>query len=429
MTDHTPDQLHTGEALEHRQVFGIDVRDCGAMGDGITDDSAAIQRALDRGCPRVVIPVGTYRIGSTLRLPAGAHLIVHPQATLRLADGAGVDDRSFLVTNATGARDIQIEGGIWDGNNQANPRGPDAPGSYTGVVLGFEKMVGLSLRHMRIREPESFYIRLGEVRRFCVEHIQFEARTLRPNQDGVHVGGGCEDGVIRHLRAWGSHATSDDMVAINADDALERGPLLNLVNAPIRRVRIEHLRADDCHSFVRLLSCWSPIEDVTVEHVRGGCRVSAFNMDAARDAMVPLFDPRSAEVAAGVGMLRRVQIRDISVHKAATGDAHPLIDLRTRCENVSIHAFERMEHCDSRLDVPTLRIEQVGSVGFVLEGIDEAQVASLPTDHAGAAARLTMPSMSGSPRYRVAGNLQQDETLDLARGSFDHLSLTGSSHG
>ena len=54
------------------------VRDHGAVGDGIADDTAAIQKALDsvRGAPGVVhMPAGKYRITATLLVPDGSTLI------------------------------------------------------------------------------------------------------------------------------------------------------------------------------------------------------------------------------------------------------------------------------------------------------------------------------------------------------------------
>lgn len=46
----------------------VSVKDFGAVGDGITDDTAAIQAAIDAS-RRIYFPVGTYAIGAPLRLP------------------------------------------------------------------------------------------------------------------------------------------------------------------------------------------------------------------------------------------------------------------------------------------------------------------------------------------------------------------------
>jgi polygalacturonase len=48
------------------------VNDFGAAGNGVQDDAAAIQKALDSGAAVVTIPPGLYRIGQTL---ASLHLI------------------------------------------------------------------------------------------------------------------------------------------------------------------------------------------------------------------------------------------------------------------------------------------------------------------------------------------------------------------
>src|SRR4030042_1425515 len=47
----------------------VDVRAYGAVGDGATDDTAAIQAAIDSGKP-VLIPTGTFAHASTLTLPS-----------------------------------------------------------------------------------------------------------------------------------------------------------------------------------------------------------------------------------------------------------------------------------------------------------------------------------------------------------------------
>ncbi|MEM6333024.1 MAG: glycosyl hydrolase family 28-related protein [Planctomycetota bacterium] len=404
--------------------YGLSVADIGAIGDGAADDAPAIQAALDRKPPVLVVPPGTYRIGRTLRLPAGAHVLAHPAAEFVLADGAGVDDRSFLVTNEGGADDITIEGGCWNGNNPGNPRGPDGPGGYTGVPVSFHRTRRLKLIGLTVRDPESYFIRLGQVRHFRVEDVTLEARHLRPNQDGVHLGGGCEDGEIRGIRGVGIKTPNDDMIAINADDALHRVEVLGLVNAPIRRLRIEDIKADDCHSFVRMLSVWSCIEYVQIRDVAGGCRISAINLDAARDARVTLFDIDDEAFAGGVGRIQNVRATDMCVFKSADAGASPLLDLRTRCEDVTIERFTRDEHRDTRPDAPTAVLAACPDTRLTVGGLNETQardIASAPSLRAmhrqiGCEARAI-------DRYRADICMDGDDQFRIERGGFESMQL------
>jgi len=140
------------------------------------------------------------------------------------SDGVGVNSQSFLLTNQNhdgGDSNIHIEGGIWDGNNLNNPRGPDTPGSYTGALLNLINVANLSLQQLTVRDAKAYFIRMGEVNDFVVADIRFEAQILRPNQDGVHFGGYCEDGMIRDLIGVGK-STNDDLVALNADNGILR---------------------------------------------------------------------------------------------------------------------------------------------------------------------------------------------------------------
>ncbi|MFP3905170.1 MAG: glycosyl hydrolase family 28-related protein, partial [Armatimonadota bacterium] len=259
-----------------------DVKQYGAVGDGVCDDTAAIQRALDGGEGTVVIPPGRYTITSALSVSSGTTIRADEDALIRLADGAGVHAGVFLVTNddhGGGNEDITVEGGVWDGNCANNPRGEDGDmDGYTGTAINFVNVSGLTLRNLTVRNPEGFSIRLGEVQDFRVEDIRFDNTIIRPNQDGVHVGGFSHRGVIRKLRALTPKTTNDDMVALNADDDVERVLNLGMKRGPITDIEVEGLYGDDVYTFVRLLSVDALIEEITISEVHGGCRYHAVNM-------------------------------------------------------------------------------------------------------------------------------------------------------
>jgi hypothetical protein len=148
----------TGAAADH------DVTRFGAVADGVTDDTAAIQAAIDQaasdGGGRVRFPVaaGAYLVRDTLRITTSGIELEGAGARLLLADGAisGRVAEVLLVSGEEGRpiRDIAIRGLTIDANyfNQLGARGSKA------VVFRFAEdsriedvaitrpYVGLSLR-------------------------------------------------------------------------------------------------------------------------------------------------------------------------------------------------------------------------------------------------------------------------------------------
>jgi|GEM_PF-4464964 len=100
----------------------INVKDYGAKGDGVTDDTLGIQSALnvarDAGGGTVYVPNGTYLITAILRIYSNTKLILSQNATI--LRGAHIN---AMLLNGTenvnaydGDHDIEVIGGTWDGN-------------------------------------------------------------------------------------------------------------------------------------------------------------------------------------------------------------------------------------------------------------------------------------------------------------------------
>ena len=101
----------------------VNVKDFGAVGDGVTNDAPAIQNALEyvkTTGGTVYIPSGTYYVNTNLKIYSNTTLLLENNATLL----KGPDIVCILtVYNASdavlynGAKNITIRGGIFDGNN------------------------------------------------------------------------------------------------------------------------------------------------------------------------------------------------------------------------------------------------------------------------------------------------------------------------
>jgi len=311
----------------------VNVRDFGAVGDGVHDDSAAIQKALDvQARPlTVLIPDGVYVVGATLQVGSATTVRASSNTVIRLANGAGKDCHSFVIANrnwSNGNTHICIEGGIWDGNNAHNRRGGDGNrSSYTGAIANFTCVRNLTLRDMTMRNPDAYSIRLGEVEDFLVEDIALDHTVIRPNQDGVHLGGFSKRGVIRRIKALHPGTPNDDMIAINADDDTERCINLGMRCGPISDVTVEDIEAEGAYSFVRILSKDSRIENIAVRRVKGTCRFYAVNLSRWR-------------FPGGSGNIHHVLLEDFNVGKTCYENwCRAAVDIALRVNDVRIRNY------------------------------------------------------------------------------------------
>jgi hypothetical protein len=159
------------------------------------------------------------------------------------------------------------------------------------------------------------------------------------------------------------------MVALNADDALQRTEVRGMTCGPIRNIHIEDIEAEGCHSFVRLLSVWSTISDITIRGVRGSCEVAALNCDAARGCRVPVFDEADPPYLNGVGLLKNIAVSDFHVAKSVDNEI-PLLRLETRMENFRVSDFHDVGAVAKMS--PVLRLRHIEVPRFVLNGVERA---------------------------------------------------------
>ncbi|MFK7693261.1 right-handed parallel beta-helix repeat-containing protein [Paenibacillus sp. HJGM_3] len=159
------------------------VRDYGAVGDGTTDDTAAIQSALNQALQasgtHVHIPPGTYKVTDTLRIYRHTRLTLDPDAKILRCH-----DYSFLVNGDNGPGfpgyeghgDLWIEGGVWEGNILLYPD------TYNG--FGLARGRNIVIRNIEMRDVVSAHgVDMNACENVVIENCRFLGyRDSTPDQ-------------------------------------------------------------------------------------------------------------------------------------------------------------------------------------------------------------------------------------------------------
>jgi hypothetical protein len=101
-----------GAGIASSSIADVDVRDQGAKGDGLTDDTAAFVSAFAGGNKRIYVPAGDYLIHSYVRVFANTDVILHPDAVIL----NGNDTQEFVFLNGELGNTTYATGYAGDGN-------------------------------------------------------------------------------------------------------------------------------------------------------------------------------------------------------------------------------------------------------------------------------------------------------------------------
>lgn len=107
-------QAGTGAAARTLQAKGRDVvsvKDFGATGDGVADDTAEIQAALDSGAKLILVPAGTYLVTSGLAMASNQVLAGDGQGACIKAGANALSVISATSKSNVHVRDLLIDGG------------------------------------------------------------------------------------------------------------------------------------------------------------------------------------------------------------------------------------------------------------------------------------------------------------------------------
>ena len=186
------------------------VRDFGAVGDGATKDTAAIQRARDSG-GMVLLPPGVYLTG-TLFLRSEGGLELAPGAVLRGSpdredydDGCCAQNHAFAADRVSAAHllvaceahHVVIRGGgRIDGNRPAffdEREDPERPGKFhlpgwrPGQMIYFCESSDITIADVELCESPYWCCFLHGCERVNIRGVRIRNHWLTPNGDGIDL--------------------------------------------------------------------------------------------------------------------------------------------------------------------------------------------------------------------------------------------------
>jgi len=190
----------------------IDVTSSGAVGDGVTLDTAVLQAAIDacsvRGGGILAFPAGRYLTGTlqlkdnvTLELSAQAVLLGSPNAAdyhnldpFMSGDGAPLGDALIV---AVGARHVGIVGpGTIDGQGRALKAG-QSPYRVRPFLIRWLRCADVTVQDVHLTNPGAWTLNFFQTHDATVERVTIRTRdTGLSNNDGIDLDS-CENVRIR----------------------------------------------------------------------------------------------------------------------------------------------------------------------------------------------------------------------------------------
>lgn len=349
---------------------GIDVSAAGALGDGVTDDTAAIQAALNHGGRVCITRPETYIVSAALvragvlpNATLNSALVIQSNTTLMLARGVVLrmanHSDCYLMRNANpagGDHDISIAGGAFDGNCNNQQDNLWVEPYWFGHLMVFKNVQRLGVRDTGTIEPTCYAWLFAGCNDVTVERIGF--RHFHRNSDGVHFDGPSARIVVRDL----SGTTADNMVSFTPDEGTYffGKAIAEWGTGDIRDVLVENVSSIDAKEPVRLTGpAYRIMENFIIRNVSGtvrdgmgvhlhdddlgalsGCRMSNILVENI-SCQVP---PGYAQVAIDASGATDVTVRDVWV--------------RSR-QNMAVLVESKP---GSSVDLPSLRIDALRTV-------------------------------------------------------------------
>jgi hypothetical protein len=179
----------TAQTVQTKLEQYVSVKDFGAVGDGVTDDTAAIQAAVDSGAGEVVFPTGSYRlkmifidVGNVRLIGQNATIIQYHDNVNSIPVNPGEYKVSAAFFTKRGCVNVEITGFTFTTNDASFPALAAGFGSYFPSIGGqFSDNVYIHHNNFQGGQDRCMFFQAGK-------NLRFENNNVEDNGFTVHIG-------------------------------------------------------------------------------------------------------------------------------------------------------------------------------------------------------------------------------------------------
>ena len=247
-----------------------------------TDNTAIIQAILDKAKTNSILIYWDGRYSVT-------GLTIYSNTKIIAFEGCGAILRNHsdkcLLSNVSWASsatsfdsNISIQGGIWNGNGFNDALTPaqvhDNAGDGWICAFRFINVKNLTFKDATIYKPRTFSFHAQNVENVFIQNVRIDVGKDAPiNCDGLSFVGPDKDVTIRDCVIL----AKDDHIAFNADIPLELkwdniNNLYRKFYGDITNITIDNVKFEGGLFGIRLLSCKSRIDNVTIRNIHGSTK-------------------------------------------------------------------------------------------------------------------------------------------------------------